>query len=93
MFCCLQEQSSLLGWTPTPCVPNCLVSHLTFIQFKGFRGFSDEVSFVEYVLQKGLALKTVIIADISMDLNKKDDILKTLSDVPRAFGMCQLKFD
>jgi len=52
------------------------------------------VSFVELVLQKGLVLKTMmIIADSSLDLKKKYDILQTLSDVPRASGMCQLKFE
>lgn len=51
------------------------------------------MSFVEYVLQNGLVLKTMIISGISLDLNKKYDILKTLSDLPRASGMCRLKFD
>jgi hypothetical protein len=53
----------------------------------------DEISFVEYVLQKGLVLKTVIIADISLDQGKKYDILKRLSNVPRASEMCRLTFD
>ena len=93
VFCLLHEQSSLLGWAPTPCVPNCIISHLASIQFKGFQGSPDEVSFVEYVLQNGLVLKTMIIAGISLDLNKKYEILKKLSDLPRASGMCRLKFD
>ncbi|WJX91958.1 hypothetical protein P8452_73669 [Trifolium repens] len=88
-----KERSPILQWPPPPSVPNCLVSHLTFIQFKGFRGFPDEVSFVEYILRNGLVLKTIIIADISLDLKKKYFILKLLSDVPRASGKCQLKFD
>jgi hypothetical protein len=93
-LCCLQqERSPILAWSPQPSIPNCLVSHLSFIEFKGFRGFPDEVSFVEYVLQKGHVLKTMIIADISLDLKKKYFILKLLSDVPRASAMCQLKFD
>ncbi|KEH29096.1 F-box/FBD/LRR protein [Medicago truncatula] len=71
-----EKQSPILGWAPQPTAPNCLVSHLTFIEFKGFRGFSDEISFVEDVLQKGLVLKTVIIADITVDQGKKYDILK-----------------
>ena len=94
VLCCFQEQSPILGWATLPSVPNCLVSHLTFIQFNQFQGFPDEVSFVELVLQKGLVLKTMmIIADSSLDLKKKYDILQTLSDVPRASGMCQLKFE
>jgi len=35
----------------------------------------------------------MIIAGISLDLNKKYEILKKLSDLPRASGMCRLKFD
>ncbi|PNY01314.1 F-box/FBD/LRR-repeat protein [Trifolium pratense] len=86
-------ESPILGWPPQPSVPNCLVSHLTFIQFKGFRGIPDEVSFIDYLLRNGLVLKTMIVADISLDLKMKYHILKLLSDVPRASGMCQLKFD
>jgi len=51
------------------------------------------VSFVEHVLQKGLVLKAVIIADISVDLKEKYDILRRLSNVRRASVMCQLAFD
>ncbi|RHN59262.1 putative FBD domain-containing protein [Medicago truncatula] len=88
-----KEQSPILGWAPQPSAPNCLVSYLTFIQFKKFQGFSDEITFIEHVLQKGLVLKTVIIADISLDQGKKYDILKRLSNVPRASEMCRLTFD
>lgn len=90
-----EQSSSLLGWVPThACVPKCLISHLTIMQLKGFQGFSDEVSFVEHVLQIEIVLKKVIIAvDSSLYLKDKYDILKTLSDVPRASPMYQLKFD
>jgi len=92
-FCCRQEQSPLPKWATQPSVPSCLESHLTFIDFKGYRGSPDELLFSEYILQKGLVLKTMIIADISVDLKKKFDTLKRLSNVPRASGMCQLTFD
>lgn len=72
---------------------NCLIAHLSFIQFKGFQGYPDEVSFVAYVLLKGPVLKTVIITSMCLDLKKKYSILKTLSNVPRASGVCQLTFD
>jgi len=93
VFCCLQEQSPILGWAPQPNAPKCLVSHLAFIQFKGFLGLPDEVSFVEHVLQEGIVLKTMIISDISLDQSTKYDILKRISNVPRASGMCRLTFD
>lgn len=88
-----EEEPPTLGWAPLPSVPTCLICHLTVIQFKGFHGFPDEMSFVEYVLQKGLVLKTLIFSDIFLDQSEKYDILKRLSNVSRASGMCQLTFD
>jgi len=93
VLCCLQEQSPILGWAPPPSAPNCLVSNLTFIEFKGFRGLPIEVSFVEYLLQKGLVLKTMIIDVFLMELEKKYSILKMLCNLPRASGTCQLTID
>ncbi|PNY16908.1 F-box/FBD/LRR-repeat protein [Trifolium pratense] len=88
-----KEQSPLPRWAAHPSVPSCLVSHLTFVQLKGYRGSRDELLFAKYILQKGLILKTVIIVDISADIRKKFDNLKRLSDVPRASGMCRLTYD
>jgi len=79
VLCFLQEQSPILGSAPPPSAPNCLVSHLTFIEFKGFRGFPEEVSFVEYVLQNGLVLETMIIDVTTMDRDKKCSILFVLA--------------
>ena len=92
-LCCLQEQSPILGWAPQPSAPNCLVSHLTFARFEGFEGFPDEMSFVEYLLQKGLVLETMIIDVRYLDLEKKYSILKKLLNLRRGSGMCQLTFD
>lgn len=88
-----KKQSPILGLAPPPSAPNCLVSHLTFIEFKGFEGFPDQVSFVEYLLQKGLVLKTMIIDVLFMELEKKYSILKMLCNLPRASATCQLTFD
>jgi hypothetical protein len=92
VFCCRQEKSHLAGWATQPSVPNCIISHLTFIQFKGYQGLPDELLFVEYILKKGLVLKTMIIDDISLDLSKKCDILNKLYKVLRD-GIRQLIFD
>jgi hypothetical protein len=92
VFRCQQKKSPLAGWATQPSVPNCIVSHLTFIQFKGFEGVPDELLFAEYILQKGLVLKTMIIDDISVDLSKKYDILNKISKVRRD-GICPLIFD
>ncbi|XP_045805609.1 F-box/FBD/LRR-repeat protein At4g26340-like [Trifolium pratense] len=88
-----KDQSPLPICATQPSVPSCLVSHLASIELKGYRGFPDELLFAEYVLQKGLVLKTMIIVDISVDPNKKFDTLRRLSNVPRASANCQLTFD
>jgi hypothetical protein len=92
VFCCRQETSPLPGWATQPSVPNCIISHLTFIQFKGYQGLPDELLFAEYILQKGHVLKTMIIDDISVDLSNKYNILIKLSKLRRD-GICQLIFD
>ncbi|CAJ2663830.1 unnamed protein product [Trifolium pratense] len=88
-----KEQRPILGCAPQPSVPNCLVSHLNFIQFKGCQGYEDELFFIEYVLQNGLVLETMNVADISLDLQTKYDLLKRLFNVRKACEMCQFTFD
>ncbi|MCH83915.1 F-box/RNI/FBD-like domain protein [Trifolium medium] len=88
-----KDQSPLPICATQPSVPSCLVSHLASIELKGYRGFPDELLFAEYVLQKGLVLKTMIIVDTSVDPNKKFDTLRRLSNVPRASANCQLTFN
>ncbi|XP_045791343.1 TLC domain-containing protein 4-B-like isoform X2 [Trifolium pratense] len=72
------------------CVHSCLVSHLKFIKFQGFQGLQDEL-FIKYAFRNGMVLETMIVSDISLD-QKKCQIMKRLSNVRRACGMCQLKF-
>ncbi|KAL5062868.1 hypothetical protein RYX36_024605 [Vicia faba] len=88
-----EEQLYLSEWAVQSSVPSCLESHLNLIQFKGYRGFTEELYFVEYILQKGRVLETMIITDISTDLKEKFSTLKRLSNVPRASTMCQLTID
>jgi hypothetical protein len=87
VLCCLQEQSSILGWAPQRSV---LVFHLNFIQLQGLQ---DELLFVKYALRNGLVLEKMVVYDMSLDQKKKNNIIKELSKVRRACGMCQLIFD
>ncbi|CAK8560163.1 unnamed protein product [Lathyrus sativus] len=87
-----EEQSSSPKWAAQLSLPSCLESHLKFIQFKGYRGFTDEFYFVEYILQNGCVLKSMIIVDISTDLKKMVDTLHRLFDIPKASRMCQLTY-
>jgi hypothetical protein len=92
VFCFCQTESPLPELITQFSAPNCIVSHLTYIQFKGYQGFPDELSFAEYILQNGLVLKKMIITDISVDILKYN-ILRRLSNVPRASRLCQLTFE
>lgn len=77
-------------------VPNCLVSHLNFIHFKGYQACLHEMEFVGYVLRNGLVLKTMLISGLSLDKKEKWEkylILKEFSDIPKGSANCQLKFD
>ncbi|XP_045797921.1 FBD-associated F-box protein At3g52670-like [Trifolium pratense] len=87
-----KKESTSPEWTTQSTVPNCILSHLTYIQFKGYEGCPDELLFAEYILQNGLVLKKMSIADISVDILKYY-ILRRLSNVPRASRLCQLTFD
>ena len=79
-------------WTCPTSVPECLVSHLTIIEFRGYEGSRDEQAFTAYTLQSGLVLKTVTLR-FPLGLRKKYSIVKELCVSPRASSMCQLKFD
>ncbi|XP_027336293.1 F-box protein At4g09920-like [Abrus precatorius] len=90
------EKDSLFSrnWPQPTSGPNCVGTHLTFVQVKGFQGFADELAFVTYVLRRGRVLRTMIVyADMMLDLSHKYRILKFLSGVPRASTKCQLNFD
>ncbi|XP_061358369.1 F-box/FBD/LRR-repeat protein At4g26340-like [Gastrolobium bilobum] len=90
-----REPSPLRSWVQPISVPNCVESHLTFIQFRGYQGFADELAFAGYILRTGHVLKTMIInTDIMLDLDleKKYSVLRKLSIMPRGSSMCQLNF-
>lgn len=77
-------------------VPNCLVSHLNFIHFKGYQAYLHEMEFAAYVLRNGLVLKTMLISGLLLDKKEKWEkylILKEFADIPKGSANCQLKFD
>jgi hypothetical protein len=64
---------------------------LTFINFQGYIG--NELEFIGDILQNGLVLKTMIVDDYWFDsIDKVDEWLKKISDLPRGSAMCQVKF-
>ena len=98
VHCFLQDTSPFqYSLTSKPkSVPNCLVSHLTYIHFKGYRGCWREMDFASYVLHYGLVLKTMHISGFLSDESKKSTKYHTLrkfSNMPRGSTVCQLKFE
>lgn len=95
---CLQDTSpneSDLEVKPST-VPNCLVSHLSYMHIKGYQGDSSEMEFASYVLQNGLVLKKMIISGVLLDQKKKWEkyrCLSKFSNMPRGSAVCQVTFD
>ncbi|OIV89935.1 hypothetical protein TanjilG_00451 [Lupinus angustifolius] len=87
------ESSFLERWTPPTTVPNCLVSHLTMIIFRGYQGSPKEVAFTAYILLRGLVLKTLTVhTHFSLSLEEKHWIFEQLSNMPKASNKFQLVF-
>ncbi|MCH81716.1 F-box/RNI/FBD-like domain protein [Trifolium medium] len=77
-------------------VPNCVVSHLTSIHFKGYQGDIPEMEFANYVLQNGLVLKSMIITDFLLEKKekwKKYRFRENLSNTPKGSTVCQVNFE
>ncbi|CAL0308744.1 unnamed protein product [Lupinus luteus] len=85
--------SFLESWTPPTTVPNCLVSHITTIIFRGYHGSPKQVAFTAYILQRGLVLKTLTVhTHFSLSFEEKHWIFEQLSNMPKASNKCQLVF-
>ncbi|XP_015938347.2 putative FBD-associated F-box protein At3g50710 [Arachis duranensis] len=83
------------GPAPPTMVPNCVTSHLKSFEFRGYEDSADEREFIAYLLQRGLALKTVTIhLTYVFDQDTRYDIVRELSAIPRPRGSttCQLNF-
>ncbi|XP_015942262.1 FBD-associated F-box protein At4g10400 isoform X2 [Arachis duranensis] len=84
------------SWTPPTCVPDCLASQLTKIEFKGYKGSKDELGFIAYILKSGIVLQTVTVNLDSLK-NEKDkskkkyNITKELCAIPRGSNMCRIE--
>ncbi|XP_061339384.1 F-box protein At4g09920-like [Gastrolobium bilobum] len=54
-----QKPLHLQSWAQPTMVPNCLRSHLTSVQFEGYRGLGDDLEFADYILRYGFVLKAM----------------------------------
>ncbi|QHN75916.1 putative FBD-associated F-box protein At5g56820 isoform X1 [Arachis ipaensis] len=81
------------GPAPPTLVPNCVTSHLKSFEFRGYEDSAGEREFIAYLLQRGLALKTVTIhLKYVFNQETKYDIVRELSAIPKGSATCQLNF-
>ncbi|MED6192470.1 hypothetical protein PIB30_010405 [Stylosanthes scabra] len=84
-------------WTEPTLAPSCFGLYLKEVEFRGYCDSKEERAFLAYTLEKGLILKKMKIfhglkKSSSVDI-RKQQILKTLSTLPRSSNTCQLMFD
>ncbi|XP_020967238.1 FBD-associated F-box protein At5g56370-like isoform X1 [Arachis ipaensis] len=80
-------------WTQPLSVPNCIVSDLSTVEYRGYRNTPEEHEFTAYILQKGLVLKTMRIHAKYCDLPLKGEVFKALSKIQRGSSMCRVEVD
>ncbi|GMI65526.1 hypothetical protein like AT5G56420 [Hibiscus trionum] len=81
-------------WKPPQSVPECLLSSLKMVSFKGFEGVAYQWRMVKYILKNARVLKVMeISSDGDLPLESKLGVLKKLSMFPRRSKVCQLQFN
>ncbi|MBA0742626.1 hypothetical protein Gogos_015665 [Gossypium gossypioides] len=82
------------SWKPPKYVPECLLSSLSMVYFKGFEDLTYQLSMVKYILKNARVLKMMdICSNGDLPLDSKIDLLKKLLMFPRGSKACQLKFN
>ncbi|KAG4122914.1 hypothetical protein ERO13_D11G296776v2 [Gossypium hirsutum] len=82
------------SWKPPKYVPECLLSSLSMVYFKGFEDLTYQLSMVKYILKNARVLKMMDIrSNGDLPLDSKIDLLKKLLMFPRGSKACQLKFN
>lgn len=77
-----------------PVVPHCLSSHLKTFCIRDYKGTKSELQFATYIIQNSKVLEIITITSVSsMEINKRDQILKELSLSKRASPTCELLFN
>ncbi|MED6216112.1 hypothetical protein PIB30_004598 [Stylosanthes scabra] len=59
------------AWTKPTNVPYCLASQLSIVNFKVYHGTKDDQELIAYILQEGLALKSISIGFGYVRVNSK----------------------
>ncbi|MED6139804.1 hypothetical protein PIB30_087433 [Stylosanthes scabra] len=83
------------AWTKPTSVPYCLASKLSKVNFSPYYGAEHDKEFIAYVLQEGLALKSISIgfaSFIRLNSDRRQVIIDELSHLPKSSTTCQLYF-
>ncbi|MED6196606.1 hypothetical protein PIB30_049066 [Stylosanthes scabra] len=88
-------RASRLEWTQPTNVPYCLASQLSIVNFKTYNGIKADQELIAYILQQGLALKSISIgfAYISINSEQGHRMINELWDLPKSSKMCQVYFN
>ncbi|MED6115532.1 hypothetical protein PIB30_091609 [Stylosanthes scabra] len=88
------HQGTVHAWTKPTNVPYCLASKLSIVNFKTYDGNKDDKELIAYILQEGLALKSISIGFDYVPVNSEQgqQMINELSHLPKGSKMCQLYF-
>ncbi|MED6216129.1 hypothetical protein PIB30_004613 [Stylosanthes scabra] len=86
--------AALHGWTQPTNVPYCLASQLSIINFQMYVGTKDDLELIAYILQQGLALKSISIGFgyFPLDSERGQRMINELFHLSKGSNMCQLYF-
>ncbi|CAB4277312.1 unnamed protein product [Prunus armeniaca] len=78
-------------WSPPELVPVCLSSCLKTICISGFKGGSDEMEMVEYLLEHGQLLNELKVLTFDMEFDDALEVLMEIILFPRASNTCEIQ--
>ncbi|CAA7060520.1 unnamed protein product [Microthlaspi erraticum] len=84
------EQGFLYVWEPPRSVPECLLSSLEVLEWRGYTGVYGDRELVSYLLNHALCLKTAKISSEPYVVGNKQQTLKDLAAMSRGSKPCEL---
>ncbi|CAA7060519.1 unnamed protein product [Microthlaspi erraticum] len=84
------ERNYLYLWDPPSSVPECLLSSLEVLEWRGYTGVYGDRELVSYLLNHALCLKTAKIFSEPYDVGNKQQTVKDLAAMSRGSNSCEL---
>lgn len=85
---------SLDRWDPPSSVPECMMSSLEKLEWRGYLGREIELELMSYLLKHSLCLKTVIVTPNEFkSVEEMYQMVEVLASVPVGSKVCRLVFD